>query len=168
MYTRITPAEFEEQLKKEIVAADNTLDVSYDEILDTSVRPQAAVLSRVFDRVVNAAQVLGLQDPTGFDTAQQTLVQALLRREGLSLLPGSAATGEVYFYRASAPTADYVIPRGFPVMTLPDPRTGAFVTYVTTAERVMVAASATTYYSCLLYTSPSPRDLSTSRMPSSA
>ena len=24
------------------------------------------------------------------------------------------------------------------------------------------------YYSCLLYTSPSPRDLSTSRMPSSA
>ena len=26
----------------------------------------------------------------------------------------------------------------------------------------------TTYVSCLLYTSPSPRDLSTSRMPSSA
>ena len=31
----------------------------------------------------------------------------------------------------------------------------------TTTERVL-------YYTCLLYTSPSPRDLSTSRMPSSA
>ena len=31
----------------------------------------------------------------------------------------------------------------------------------TTTERIL-------YYTCLLYTSPSPRDLSTSRMPSSA
>ena len=30
------------------------------------------------------------------------------------------------------------------------------------------SAQITHYYSCLLYTSPSPRDLSTSRMPSSA
>ena len=31
-----------------------------------------------------------------------------------------------------------------------------------------VSSNSTTYVSCLLYTSPSPRDLSTSRMPSSA
>ena len=31
-----------------------------------------------------------------------------------------------------------------------------------------IGNSNTTYYTCLLYTSPSPRDLSTSRMPSSA
>ena len=36
------------------------------------------------------------------------------------------------------------------------------------AVREPELASATSPYTCLLYTSPSPRDLSTSRMPSSA
>ena len=35
-------------------------------------------------------------------------------------------------------------------------------------ERKKIVAHKTFYISCLLYTSPSPRDLSTSRMPSSA
>ena len=35
-------------------------------------------------------------------------------------------------------------------------------------EAMAQAAAAYTSYTCLLYTSPSPRDLSTSRMPSSA
>ena len=34
--------------------------------------------------------------------------------------------------------------------------------------RVLLEARATLHHACLLYTSPSPRDLSTSRMPSSA
>ena len=43
----------------------------------------------------------------------------------------------------------------------------------TTAEPIIAAGQAAlaagkTRYTCLLYTSPSPRDLSTSRMPSSA
>ena len=36
------------------------------------------------------------------------------------------------------------------------------------AERICVGKRAGRHSSCLLYTSPSPRDLSTSRMPSSA
>ena len=40
---------------------------------------------------------------------------------------------------------------------------------LTTAEKLEVSASAKGWIrDCLLYTSPSPRDLSTSRMPSSA
>ena len=35
-------------------------------------------------------------------------------------------------------------------------------------EKERGSAEATKHYNCLLYTSPSPRDLSTSRMPSSA
>ena len=35
-------------------------------------------------------------------------------------------------------------------------------------REIMLIAQDSTYYGCLLYTSPSPRDLSTSRMPSSA
>ena len=37
-----------------------------------------------------------------------------------------------------------------------------------TIENVHVIVGVTVFYFCLLYTSPSPRDLSTSRMPSSA
>ena len=36
------------------------------------------------------------------------------------------------------------------------------------AHRIVTAEHAAVLYPCLLYTSPSPRDLSTSRMPSSA
>ena len=47
------------------------------------------------------------------------------------------------------------------------------VKYVTTHDKHLIAAGVednlnTIYYSCLLYTSPSPRDRTRSRMPSSA
>ena len=60
-------------------------------------------------------------------------------------------------------------------------QTGAFNTHGDVAERVMdsgdlekekgitiLAKNTTVFYSCLLYTSPSPRDRTRSRMPSSA
>ena len=45
---------------------------------------------------------------------------------------------------------------------------GAYWTGVSSATIILTRLSTGVSYSCLLYTSPSPRDLSTSRMPSSA
>ena len=42
---------------------------------------------------------------------------------------------------------------------------GAFIDFRNVGDRLIVSER---YYFCLLYTSPSPRDLTTSRMPSSA
>jgi len=46
--------------------------------------------------------------------------------------------------------------------------TSQYLEYLHKLEELNVDVSADFIYICLLYTSPSPRDLSTSRMPSSA
>ena len=63
-------------------------------------------------------------------------------------------------YRADFPILGQLAPDGRPLV---------YLDHAATSQKPrQVLEALQQYYSCLLYTSPSPRDLSTSRMPSSA
>ena len=54
------------------------------------------------------------------------------------------------------------------VVTTIESTTGSIITHTTTTNTAPTTNRVELYYYCLLYTSPSPRDRSVSRMPSSA
>ena len=97
----------------------------------------------------------GIQAPPGF----RDMRLVLLQHGGLASLTGKTGLAMLRH-------------RAGPIVAVIDPdHAGQSLQRVTGIERdvpVVADLSAALPYDCLLYTSPSPRDLSTSRMPSSA
>ena len=54
------------------------------------------------------------------------------------------------------------------VPVVPNFTQGSMTSHTETTQKISETINSMDYSTCLLYTSPSPRDLSTSRMPSSA
>ena len=89
-------------------------------------------------------------------------VQASVQAGTVSLLNDSYMLGRVWFPREIIPLAPVVA--GFVDLAM----AGLVLVVVVLAQGGAITMAATSIPICLLYTSPSPRDLSTSRMPSSA
>ena len=95
-------------------------------------------------------------DVCPFDTVRNAEAIDLLAEQGLSAIPIFISIDPE---RDTPEALDAYVENIHPKM----------VGLTGTEEQVKAASKAyRTYYNCLLYTSPSPRDLSTSRMPSSA
>ena len=134
-----------------------------DEIADDFLLYWAAFASSAIERWEKAAGItateahferftFGLRDH--FVANQEKMRPAILKLIGFAQV-----------YRETIADYDLILS---PVLTTPPPEIGYLDTsidYETAIERLLGYAQFT---SCLLYTSPSPRDLSTSRMPSSA
>lgn len=141
---RVTEEQFAAQIAAEINLRDNSADTTYGPIPDWSINPQARVLAQQSE----TSRVLSLQqsmDPTAFAEGSEDL-NAMLFNEGIVPPDGSPTTATLTFFRNTAPTADLVIQRGFPVATTPDTASGASLTFVVAEARTLPVASASSYY----------------------
>lgn len=142
---KVSKAQYATQLQAGILDRNNALDVAYGPIPDSCVYPQAAVLEDQNTRTRQLSLLLALTnlgELTGFDTD----IEAIVFNEGLIRIAGSASTATLTFARATAPTVDAVVARGFPVASQPDASTGGSVVFVASESRTMPAASASSYF----------------------
>ena len=134
----ITEDQFASQIASEINQRDDSADTTYGPIRDWNVVPQ----SRVLAQQAQTARTLSLQlsmDPTSYTEGSPDL-DAVLFNEGIVPPDGDASTVTLTFYRATVPTADLVVQRGFPIATTPDTTSGASVTFITTAAATLPVA----------------------------
>ena len=110
--------------------------------------------------------------PEYFDESQKAAVKKLLKGENISILTGGPGTGKTTItkficetLRKNSLSFKLCAPTGKAAKRLEE----ATNEKAQTIHRLFKAGMfGQWHYNCLLYTSPSPRDLSTSRMPSSA
>lgn len=140
----ITEDQFAAQIAEAINERDNSADTTYGPIRDWNIVPQ----SRVNAQQAQTARTLSLQlsmDPSSYTEGSPDL-DAVLFNEGIVPPDGDASIATLTFYRNTAPTADLVIQRGFPIAPTPDTSSGAAVTFITTTAATLPVASAASYF----------------------
>lgn len=142
---KITTAQFRDRLRRAILDRTDTHDVAYGPIRDIVIDPMATVLENQNDRIRTISLLLTLEDPSALSEDD---LDGIVFNEGLVRIEGARASTTLTF---SAVTVDptgpnLVVQRGFPVATTPDTSTGETVTFVTTEEATLVAASRSAYF----------------------
>lgn len=143
---RITAAQFEAQLRTAITDRTETHDTAYGPIKDIVIAAPAQVLEGQNDRIRQVSLLLSLVNSDEFTDDD---LDDFVFNEGLTRIEGSRATGVLVFSMPTEPTINAVIPRGFPVASQPDASSGTAITFVTTEERLIPAATASTYLNLL-------------------
>lgn len=140
---KITAPQFEDQIAGGITDRDNTQDTAYGPIRDIVITPVAQVLEQQNDRLRQVSQLISLENVSQFTEDD---LNSIAFNEGLVRNPGSQAEGTVTFSRATAPSADAQVQRGFPIASSPDESTGQAITFVTTEARTLPAATSSSYF----------------------
>lgn len=141
---KITSAQFEDLLRQAIIDRNNQIDTAVGPVYDAAIRPQSVVFEAQNDRIRYVASLLALENLPELTDADDD-IEAIVRNEGIIRSEGSAATVTLVFSRATRPTVDVPVPRGFPVATPPSQSDGSTVMYVVTETRTMLAAAASSY-----------------------
>jgi len=140
---KITADQFVTRLNRGISDRNTSHDTEIGPIPDIITNPVAQVLEKQNDNIVKLYKLITLNQ---FETFEDIDVENLVYNETLIRNQGGRSSGTVVFSRATAPSIDAVVQRGYPIATLPDEETGATVVFVATEERTMPAALAASYY----------------------
>ncbi len=143
---KLSSSQFAEFIRQGILQRDSTMDVAVGPIPDLTINPQARVLERQHDDVRKVSLMMTLSAASEFEGAFEVDLEGIVFNEGLTRNLGSQATATVVFSRSAAPSSDIRVQRGFPIGTLPDEASGTTITFVTTEERTMFAASASSFF----------------------
>jgi uncharacterized phage protein gp47/JayE len=143
---KVSSAQFADRIRTGILNRDRTWEVTVGEIPDLVINPQARVFERQNDRNRQVSLMLTLSDATAFSGEFEIDLEGIVFNEGVTRNLGAQAAATAVFSRNSAPTSDIRVQRGFPIATLPDEATGQTITFVTTEERTMFAASANSFF----------------------
>jgi len=143
---KITATEFEEQIRTAITERTESHDTAYGPVKDIVIAAPAQVFETQNDRIRLVSLLISLINSDSFTDAD---LDALVFNEGLTRSEGSHATGVVTFSMSATPAINAVVQRGYPISSLPDTSSSSTVTFVTTEERTLDAASASSYYNLL-------------------
>lgn len=138
-----TAAQFITDLQTALASRTTSYDYTTGPIYDTWVYPPGVVMEAMQNRLREVSLILSLEN---VDQFARTDVEPIFYNEGVVLSDGGQATGTLVCFRNTLPSADIVIPIGFPVATVVDGSTGASVTFYTTETRTMLAASGPSYF----------------------
>lgn len=145
-FDRINATQFAAAIRRAVFDRNEEIDVSEGDLSDTTVVPQARVLEVVHDRIRKLSLINTLANASEFDGVFAVDLEGIVFNEGMTRQLGSLATVTLVFSRAAAPPNDLRVQRGFPVATLSDEASGQAITFVTTEERTMFAASASSFF----------------------
>jgi len=140
---KITADQFTTNLNLGIQNRDAGADVEIGPIPDIVIQPTAQVLENQNDRIRQVSQLILLDQSATFT---DTDVDDFVFNEDMLRNTGGRSTSTVTFSRATIPTIDIPVQRGFPIATMPDEATGQTVVFVTTEQKTMVAAQAASYF----------------------
>lgn len=140
---KITSPQFQDQIRVGITNRTLSHDTGFGPIKDVVIDPVAAVLEQQNDRIRRVSLLLSLVNNETFD---ETDLEDFVFNEGIIRLPGSASTVTETFSRATTPSTDVTVIRGFPIGSAPDEATGQTVTFVATETRTLPAATAAAFF----------------------
>ena len=143
---KITSEQFAEDIEAGILSRDATQDVRVGPVQDLVVRPQAQVFERQNDRIRKVSLLLTLANADEFAGEFAADLDGIVFNEGLARIDGARAVTEVTFGRATAPSTDLPVQRGYPIVTIPDETSGATVTFVTTEDRQIPFATRQSFF----------------------
>lgn len=142
---KISQAQFADEIKAGINNRADDLDTAYGPIPDGCINPQAAVFESQNDRVRLLSLLVSLANAEAF-TGYDADLEGIVFNEGMKRVLGSTSATAVKFSRASAPTADAVVQRGFPIGSSEDTSSGQTITFVTSEAKTLPVASAASYF----------------------
>jgi uncharacterized phage protein gp47/JayE len=140
---KITADQFVTRLNKGIQDRNSSYDVDIGPIPDIITQPTAQVLENQNDNIVKTYNLITLNQ---FETFDDIDVENFVYNEALIRNEGGRSSGVVTFARATPPSVDITVQRGFPIATSPDEETGATVVFVTTEEKTMFTITAPSYF----------------------
>lgn len=141
----VTAATWADRIRQGIADRDAALDRFYGPVANIGVGPQANVLGQMHSDVRKVAALLSLEDASEFDGDFESDLDGVVFNEGLVRSPGGAAQVTLVFSRASRPTRDLPVRRGFAVATLED-EGGQVVNFVVTEDRTLRLATASSAF----------------------
>ncbi len=118
-----TAAQFITDLQTALASRTTSYDYTTGPIYDTWVYPPGVVMEAMQNRLREVSLILSLEN---VDQFARTDVEPIFYNEGVVLSDGGQATGTLVCFRNTLPSADIVIPIGFPVATAVDGST-AFI-----------------------------------------
>jgi len=148
-FERISAQQFANALRSGVSDRNDEIDVAEGDLSDTVIIPPARVFESVHERIRKLSLINTLANANEFQGVFQLDLEGIVFNEGLTRQLGSVATVTLTFSRSSAPTIDQRVQRGFPVATLADEASGQAITFVTTEERTMFVATASSYLNTL-------------------
>ena len=144
---RKSASEYATDIRAAIANRTARYDTGVLAIPDVMVLPHAAVLEAQNEQLRKVSLVVSASNEAEFDGVEfSSDLEALVGNEGLLRSLGGRSTVTATFYRQTTPLADVVVPRGYPVGSLPDEASGATIVFVTIETQTMLAASAASYY----------------------
>jgi hypothetical protein len=143
---KITRSEYVARLQEGILDRSSEYDVTTGEIPDLCIYPQATVLESSHEDLRKVSLLISLQNIEEFEGDFEIDLERFVFNEGITRSLGAVGTTTVTFSRSAAPAADIKVQRGFPIATVADESTGQAVTFVTTEEKTMLYAQASSYY----------------------
>jgi len=140
---KITADQFVTRLNNAIQSRNSSYDLEVGPIPDLITNPSAQVFEKQNDNIVKVYNLITLNQ---FETFEDIDVENFVYNEALLRNQGGRSSGTVIFSRATPPTVDITIQRGYPIATSPDEETGATVVFVTTEQKTMPVATYPSYY----------------------
>lgn len=140
---KITADQFATQLNDSIQDRNRGHDIEVGPIPDIVVQPEALVFERQNDRIRLVSQLILLDTQEEFDDAD---VDAFVYNEFLIRNLGGRSSTTVVFSRATVPQIDIPVQKNFPIATSPDESTGETVVFVTTEQKTLPVASASSHF----------------------
>lgn len=138
-----TAADYAAELEAAILVRNADYDTKVGPIPDLYIQPTANVLELQNDRVRQVQQLLSLVNDDSFTDED---LDEFVYNESIVRLQGSRATATLVFSRSTVPTSNVIVKANFPVATLADESSGSAITFLTTEEVTMLAASAASYF----------------------
>lgn len=142
---KISQAQFAKQITDGINNRAPDLDTAYGPIPDAAINPQAEVFEAQNDRVRKLSLLLSLANAEEFD-GFETDLEGIAFNEGMTRNLGSVSSTSCTFSRASAPSSDALVQRGFPIGSQEDAGSGQTITFVTSEARTLPAATAASFF----------------------
>jgi uncharacterized phage protein gp47/JayE len=143
---KITAAQFESLIRSGIEGRTTQLDTGVGPIPATVIQPIAPVFESLNDSIRKVSLITTVANEVEFDGSYRTDLVSFVSNEGMLPILGTRATAVCVFSRATAPTTDVPVQRGYPIGTAPDESTGATVTFVTSESATLPAASSASFF----------------------
>ena len=140
---KITADQFTSQLNSGILSRNSAHDVEIGPVPDIVTQPVAQVLELQNDRIRTVSQLILLDESAVFTDED---VNKFVFNENQIRNLGGRSSGTEIFSRATAPTVDITVQRGYPIATQPDQSSGETVVFITTEEKTMPAATAASFF----------------------
>ena len=145
-FDRVNAAQFAELIRAAVADRNSDIDTAEGDLADTVVVPQARVLESVHERVRKLSRINTLASANEFFGAFNVDLEGIVYNEGLTRQIGSRAAVTLVFSLSAVPANDLRVQRGFPVASLSDESSGQTITFITTEERVLSVAAASSFF----------------------